>query len=300
MIAQSRIRQVVYMTDDHHDDDVYRASRIILQLSGVQVRRYTPSVKRVELDLVVTDTSDRSSSCKHHHHHHESCQQEEHDDAAPHDDEIKATDTEETTSTQEEDSDSDNNKNHQDDDDDDALHHRAILRKEANWTAPAVSSKRTDYLSWDDYFMSMAFLTAQRSKDPNTQVGACIVSPDQRILALGYNGFPNGCSDTMLPWARQSGSTMLHTKYPYVCHAEVNCILNKCSSDVKGATLYVALFPCNECAKMIIQAGIVEVVYLKDSYHDTDACRASRILFGMAGVKLRRHVPAVESITLEL
>jgi dCMP deaminase len=174
---------------------------------------------------------------------------------------------------------------------------RALVWKEARWNGPC--TKRRSYLSWDDYFMAMAFLTAKRSKDPNTQVGACIVSPNKKILALGYNGFPRKCSDDHLPWAR-TGESKLHTKYPYVCHAEVNAILNKCSSNVEGGTLYVALFPCNECAKLIIQAGISEVVYLLDIYHDDDSCRASRILLTMAGVKLRHYVPTVKQILLEL
>ena len=175
--------------------------------------------------------------------------------------------------------------------------HRKLMRKEANLEGMP-STKRTDYLSLDDYFMWMAFLTAQRSKDPNTQVGACLVL-NKRIVGLGYNGFPIGCSDDLLPWARK-GESKLHTKYPYVCHSEVNAIMNRIFPNIRGATLYVALFPCNECAKFIVQAGIREVVYLDDKYHDTDICRASRILFGMAGVKLRQHTPANMSLTLYL
>jgi dCMP deaminase len=183
---------------------------------------------------------------------------------------------------------------------DEAVRYRDLLVQEAGYD-PVVtgSTKRTDNLSWDDYFMAMSFLTAQRSKDPNTQVGACIVDADKRIVGLGYNGFPAGCSDDDLPWARQ-GSSELHKKYLYVCHAEVNAILNKCSADVKGAVLYVALFPCNDCAKMIIQAGIREVVYMSDRYHDSDACRASRIMFRMAGVILRNHIPTVASVRIQL
>jgi dCMP deaminase len=126
---------------------------------------------------------------------------------------------------------------------------RALLIKEADYDpSTAKNLKRTDSISWPDYFMAMAFLTAQRSKDPNTQVGACIVDADHRIVGLGYNGFPHGCSDGSLPWDR-SNRNPLHNKYLYVCHAEVNAILNKDSADVKGATLYVALFPCQNCAK---------------------------------------------------
>jgi dCMP deaminase len=178
-----------------------------------------------------------------------------------------------------------------------------LLWREARWipSPSALKNRRHEVLSWEDYFMAMAFLTAQRSKDPNTQVGACVVSRQKIILALGYNGFPRGCSDDALPWARTSSSlSWLHTKYPYVCHAEVNAILNKGSASLENSTLYVALFPCNECAKLIIQAGIEEVVYLQDVYHDTDACRASRILLQMSGVKLRQYVPSVTKIRLDL
>ncbi|KAL7551166.1 hypothetical protein ACHAWF_014361 [Thalassiosira exigua] len=158
--------------------------------------------------------------------------------------------------------------------------------------------KRADYLSWDEYFMGVAFLSAKRSKDPSTQVGACIVDANKCIIGIGYNGFPRGCSDSILPWAR-SGSCDLHKKYPYVVHAEVNAILNKCSSSVTGATIYVALFPCNECSKVIIQSGIREVVYLDDKYHDTDATKASRIMFKMAGVKLTKFKPTVHEIVID-
>jgi len=157
--------------------------------------------------------------------------------------------------------------------------------------------KRADYLTWDEYFMGVAFLSAQRSKDPSTQVGACIVDANKSIIGIGYNGFPRGCSDEVLPWAR-SASCELHKKYPYVVHAEVNAILNKGSASIRGATIYVALFPCNECAKVIIQSGIREVVYLNDHYHDTDGCKASRIMFKMAGVEMRQYQPEHQEIII--
>ena len=138
--------------------------------------------------------------------------------------------------------------------------------------------------------MSIAFLSSMRSKDPNTQVGACIVNADKRIVGIGYNGFPRGCSDEELPWAREAENP-LDTKYPYVCHAEMNAILNKNSADVKGCSIFVALFPCNECAKLIVQSGISEVVYLSDKYADTVPVIASRRLLEMAKVKLRHHIP---------
>ncbi|CAI5702009.1 unnamed protein product [Peronospora effusa] len=150
--------------------------------------------------------------------------------------------------------------------------------------------KRSDYLSWDDYFMSVAFLSAMRSKDPSTQVGACIVNSERKIVGIGYNGFPNRCGDDELPWARESETNSpLDTKYPYVCHAEMNAILNKNSTDVKGCTMYVALFPCNECAKLIIQSGISRVVYCSDKYKQDWKFVASRRLLDMAGVQYTQH-----------
>lgn len=140
--------------------------------------------------------------------------------------------------------------------------------------------KRSGYISWDEYFMGVALLAAKRSKDPNTQVGACIVSPDNIILSTGYNGFPAGCSDDEYPWDR----TGEETKYPYVVHAELNAILNANGKSLRGAKIYVALFPCNECAKAIIQSGIREVVYLSDKYADSDATRASKRMLNSAGV----------------
>jgi dCMP deaminase len=160
------------------------------------------------------------------------------------------------------------------------------------------SGKRLDYLSWDDYFMAVALLSAQRSKDPNTQVGACIVNGQKRIVGVGYNGFPTGCSDDTLPWCREGD--FLETKYPYVCHAELNAILNSVPGNVTGCTIYTALFPCNECAKVVIQAGIREVVYLSDKYADTDSVRASRRMLDQAQVAYRRLVPSRASVTLHL
>ncbi|XP_031605066.1 uncharacterized protein LOC116327593 isoform X2 [Oreochromis aureus] len=151
------------------------------------------------------------------------------------------------------------------------------------------TKKREDYLEWPEYFMAVAFLSAQRSKDPNSQVGACIVNQENKIVGIGYNGMPNGCNDDLLPWSR-SADDQLDTKYPYVCHAELNAIMNKNSADVKDCTMYVALFPCNECAKLIIQAGLKEVVYLSDKYHDTPEMTASRRLLSMAKIKYRKLI----------
>ena len=156
-------------------------------------------------------------------------------------------------------------------------------------------SKRTDYISWDEYFMGVALLAAKRSKDPNTQVGACIVDSSNVILATGYNGFPIGCSDDEFPWSREGEVT----KYPYVVHAELNAILNASGRDLRGSRIYVALFPCNECAKAIIQSGIKEVVYLSDKYAGTPATQASRLMLSTAGVKLRQFEPNTDRLVLD-
>lgn len=138
------------------------------------------------------------------------------------------------------------------------------------------------HISWDEYFMGVAALSSKRSKDPSTQVGACVVNEDKRIIGIGYNGFPMGCSDDVYPWSKGDGN-YLNNKYPYVVHAEPNAILN-CTSSLKGATLYVTLFPCNECAKLIIQSGIKKVVYSSDKYHDQNSFVASRRMFDSAEV----------------
>ena len=141
--------------------------------------------------------------------------------------------------------------------------------------------KREDYISWDEYFMGIAMLAAKRSKDPNTQVGACIVSQDNIIISTGYNGMPKGCSDDEYPWERDGEQT----KYPYVVHAELNAILNASGRDLRGSRLYVALFPCNECAKAIIQSGVKEVLYLSDKYDGTPLNLASKRMLRSAGVR---------------
>ncbi|XP_046275021.1 deoxycytidylate deaminase isoform X1 [Marmota monax] len=184
--------------------------------------------------------------------------------------------------------------------------------------------KRDDYLEWPEYFMAVAFLSAQRSKDPNSQVGACIVNTENKIVGIGYNGMPNGCSDDLLPW-RRTADNKLDTKYPYdfpvmpetvyfhtwlrppqkwhssskLCHAELNAIMNKNSADVKGCSMYVALFPCNECAKLIIQAGIKEVIFMSDKYHDSDETTAARLMFEMAGVTFRKFTPKCSKIVID-
>ncbi len=141
--------------------------------------------------------------------------------------------------------------------------------------------KREGYLSWDEYFMGVALLASKRSKDPSTQVGACIVDDRNKILSVGYNGMPHCCSDDEFPWEKADG---LDSKYLYVCHAELNAILNCHNGSVSGATVYSTLFPCNECAKAIIQSGIKRVIYYSDKYADTEGTRASKRMFDAAGV----------------
>lgn len=159
-----------------------------------------------------------------------------------------------------------------------------------------MADKREGYISWDEYFMGVALLAAERSKDPNTQVGACIVDDQNRILATGYNGFPQGCSDDVFPWNRDEA--LGETKYQFVVHAELNAILNARGKSLAGSKLYVGLFPCNECAKAIIQAGISEVIYLSDKYATTPSTLASKRMLGAAGIKLTQIKPTRASIVL--
>lgn len=162
-----------------------------------------------------------------------------------------------------------------------------------------MDKSRKDHLSWDEYFMAVAKLSAKRSKDPNTQVGACIVGSDNRIISIGYNGAPNGYDDKTFPWERTGEP--LNTKYLYVVHAERNAILNYRGNkkDFENSKVYVDLFPCNECAKEIIQSGIKEVIYLSDKYKDTNETKASKKLFDTCGVKYRQLIIAKE-ITIDL
>ncbi|MBQ6470041.1 MAG: dCMP deaminase family protein [Lachnospiraceae bacterium] len=162
-----------------------------------------------------------------------------------------------------------------------------------------MNEKRQDYLTWDEYFMGVAKMSAMRSKDPNTQVGACIVSEDNKILSMGYNGFPTGCSDDDFPWARE-GDDPLKTKYFYAAHSELNAILNYRGGSLEGAKIYVTLFPCNECAKAIIQAGIRTVIYDSDKYADQPATVASRRMFNAAGVRYYHYTSSGRRVELEL
>lgn len=160
----------------------------------------------------------------------------------------------------------------------------------------AGSMKREDYISWDEYFMGVAMLSGMRSKDPNTQVGACIVSPEHKILSMGYNGLPMGCSDDDFPWCREGEDN----KYFYTTHSELNAILNYRGGSLEGATIYVTLFPCNECAKAIIQSGIKEIVYDSDKYNGTPSVVASKRMLHAAGIKLRRYEGTGRVISFKL
>ncbi|MGV3528682.1 MAG: deoxycytidylate deaminase [Flavisolibacter sp.] len=149
-------------------------------------------------------------------------------------------------------------------------------------------AKRNDYITWDEYFMGVALLSGRRSKDPSTQVGACIVNSQNKIVGAGYNGLPSGCSDEDFPW--EKSGDFLQTKYPYVCHAELNAILNNIGMDLSGCRIYTALFPCNECSKAIIQAGIKEVIYLSDKYNGSEVSQASKRMLDTAGVSYRKVI----------
>ena len=162
-----------------------------------------------------------------------------------------------------------------------------------------MGEKRRGYITWDEYFMGVAKLAAMRSKDPNTQVGACIVSEDNKILSMGYNGFPSGCSDDEFPWSREDEDPY-NEKYFYVTHSELNAILNYRGGSLEGSKLYVTLFPCNECAKAIIQSGIKEVIYDCNKYKGTPSVAASMRMFDAAGVKYHPYRRTGRKIQIEL
>ncbi|MCD8364362.1 MAG: dCMP deaminase family protein [Clostridiales bacterium] len=159
-----------------------------------------------------------------------------------------------------------------------------------------MSGKRENYITWDEYFMAVAKLAGMRSKDPNSQVGSCIVSENNKILSMGYNGFPRGCSDDEFPWAREGDEG--ETKYPYVVHSELNAILNYRGGSLDGAKLYVSLFPCNECAKAIIQSGIRTIVYAEDKYDGTPSVLSSKRMLDAAGVRYYRYQPSGRTIEI--
>ena len=156
---------------------------------------------------------------------------------------------------------------------------------------------RKDYISWDEYFMLIARVSAMRSKDPNTQVGACIGNDDKKIVGCGYNGAPIGFNDDVMPWGRVGEK--INTKYPYVCHAEMNAILNA-HADLRGTTVYVDLFPCNECAKAIVQAGIKKVIYLSDKYVGTDENIVAKRIFDECGIEYVQMPEKGKEYTLKI
>lgn len=161
-----------------------------------------------------------------------------------------------------------------------------------------ITFKRKDYISWDEYFMGVAHLASFRSKDPNTQVGACIVSGDNKILSIGYNGLPKGCSDDEFPWSREGDE--LDTKYPFVTHSELNAILNYRGGSLEGSKMYVTLFPCNECAKAIIQSGIKILAYADNKYDGTPSVEASKKMFNAAGVRYYQYQPSGRKIEIDV
>ncbi|KAH8370033.1 hypothetical protein KR093_001993, partial [Drosophila rubida] len=158
--------------------------------------------------------------------------------------------------------------------------------------------KRTDYLEWNDYFMATAILSAKRSKDPVTQVGACIVDKQNRIVAIGYNGFPRNCSDDIFPWLKNS-SDALENKKLYVVHAEANAILNSNGASLDGTRLYTTLFPCNECTKLIIQSGIQQIFYISDKYADKPIYKASKRMLNAVGIRYQQHIPVKKQIVID-
>ena len=161
-----------------------------------------------------------------------------------------------------------------------------------------MSDKREDYLSWDEYFMGIAHLSAMRSKDPHTQVGACIVSSENKIMSMGYNGFPNGCSDEDYPWGKSENE--LESKYLYATHSELNAILNYRGGSLENSKMYVTLFPCNECAKAIIQSGIKEIVYDSDKYADTPSVIASKKMLKSAGIIIKKYESSGRKVVIDL
>lgn len=158
--------------------------------------------------------------------------------------------------------------------------------------------KRNDYIEWDEYFMAIALLSAQRSKDPHTQVGACIKNVDNKVVAAGYNGLPIGCSDDTYPWTKNTENP-LDNKHMYMCHAELNAILSKNSADVKNCTMYVTLFPCNECTKVIIQSQIREIIYLSDKHSHKPATIASKKMLDTVGISYTKFIPKRATISID-
>lgn len=158
------------------------------------------------------------------------------------------------------------------------------------------SEKRQNFLNWEDYFMSIALVSAQRSKDPVTQVGACIINEDKRIVGVGYNGFPSGCSDDEFPW----GKDPEHSKHLYVIHAEENAVLNRFSADLKNCTIFVTLFPCNRCAQIIIQSGIKHIIYMCDKKSDTIEVKASKRMLEAVGIQYKKYKPSCKGLRIDL
>lgn len=173
-----------------------------------------------------------------------------------------------------------------------------IIEKINSESEQPSNNKRESYIDWEEYFMALAFLSAKRSKDPRTQVGACIVNEEKQVLGIGYNGMPNGCSDDVFPWTKES-TDPLETKSLYVCHAEINAILNTGYKNIKNCTIYVSLFPCNECAKVIIQSGIRTVKYVSDKYAKKKKIQAAKRMFDAAGVTYSKYIPKHKKLIID-
>ncbi|RUS84447.1 hypothetical protein EGW08_007831 [Elysia chlorotica] len=268
IIIQSGISDVVYYCDKYPEHLETRAAKHLMDMAGVQYRQFVPKQCTVEINFSLIEATAGQvptlSTC------HQICS----DGASKSNDAVKEESSKQI---------------HQD-------------SSGNNTTSRNMSGKRQNYLEWEEYFMSMAFLSAQRSKDPRTQVGACIVNREKKIVGIGYNGMPIGCCDDIMPWNRatdKSDAAWLESKSPYVCHAELNAVLNKNSADIKGCTIYVALFPCNKCAQVVIQSGISDVVYYSDKYHDQPDFQASRHLLSTAGVTYRQFRPRQEKIIID-
>lgn len=267
IIIQSRLSEVVYYCDKEPGSSETKAAKYLFDLAGIPYRQFVPNKPTVEIDFSLIEVFGKETTAN------PGQQTVIRDPKSKNILEIKSNISQPLGSL---------------------LYVDNCCSKD--------SQKRHSYLQWNEYFMAMAFLSAQRSKDPRTQVGACIVNKDKKIVGIGYNGMPIGCCDDIMPWNRatdKSDAAWLESKSPYVCHAELNAVLNKNSADIKGCTIYVALFPCNKCAQVVVQSGISEVIYYSDKYHDVPDFKASRHLLSTAGVTYTQFRPRQEKIIID-
>ncbi|GFR21616.1 deoxycytidylate deaminase [Trichonephila clavata] len=182
---------------------------------------------------------------------------------------------------------------------DEGVREKSVLEPSLDISLQYAKSSNNPYLPWHDYFMSLCYLTAARSKDPNTKVGACIVDKDNRVVSMGYNGMPRGINDNDLPWSK-TGANSYDTKYPYVCHAEMNAILNERHTTLDDCSLYVSKFPCCECAKLIIQSGIKRVVFSELKPDPWEEQVPTRKMFSLTGVSCRKFIPTIHQLSLNV